>query len=212
MDRGTAFDHVGLAGILAALCAGPALLGCADTDSADRQDRGWTYSDSGLDEPDSKDMALAQFMELASADLAKWEEEAPEDVKEEIRTLREGDHVSRAEAAIRLAKMGPRAQGAIAALIEILGDRILIRPGDFFRLFGAQDFCAGSKAEDCLVAIAEPAIPALICALSRGGQYERHSAANGLARITGQDLGQNCESWMRWSLSARNRAGCVELQ
>jgi hypothetical protein len=45
--------------------------------------------------------------------LIKWEQEAPEDVKEEIRILRTGNAAARIKAATNLGDMGLKAKGAI---------------------------------------------------------------------------------------------------
>ena len=64
--------------------------------------------------PDLKAMLLES--------LLKWEQEAPKEVKEAIKTLRTGDTAAKIKAAASLGNMGIKAKGAILALAETQKD------------------------------------------------------------------------------------------
>jgi len=145
------------------------------------------------------------FVNHANLILNEWEMNAPQEVKKEIDIL-SAYTIESAEAAERLAKMGPYARGASKKLSKQLIDNTLIRPGDFFRLFGAKDFSAGKRAMEALIKMNEWAIPSLILFLAeeqeikdeQAKEYGKSLAQYALHSITGKDFEYSAESWVSW--------------
>jgi len=71
----------------------------------------------------AEELSFLQANPELKATLLQWEEEAPPEVKAEIKVLRTGDAEAKATAANRLAKMHDKAKGATLALLESLRDR-----------------------------------------------------------------------------------------
>jgi hypothetical protein len=138
--------------------------------------------------------------------LAEWEKKAPPEIQKEIAILRQTDAIERSDAADRLANVGSAANGANRALISMLGDDSLIMPGDIPRLFGAKLFSPSRRAAHALSAIGESAVPALILAAcqdfkdveSDAPVYRKQLAIQTIETITGQNFGEDSESWIRW--------------
>jgi HEAT repeat protein len=87
-------------------------------------------------------------------------------LRERVRQLRHGDVLQRQDAAFLLGRMGPRAQAAVPALIECLGDPDLRRP-----------------AALALGRIGPGALPALLRALRSDDAGIRSAAARGLTGV-----------------------------
>ncbi|MCD4780231.1 MAG: HEAT repeat domain-containing protein [Candidatus Omnitrophica bacterium] len=114
--------------------------------------------------------------------LLQWEEEAPNDVKKEIITLRTSkDAVARFYAAFRLGKMGERAKGAIRVLIETLRDDtpLSMRRGDLL----LSSTSPGQEAKGALVNIGFLAVEPLIYVLKDNERLIYRRAVEALGQI-----------------------------
>jgi hypothetical protein len=103
-----------------------------------------------------------------------------------VKTLHHSDSYARYLAAQALGKLGPEAAPAIPDLLETIDD-------EFTQ--------SGWAAVDALGAIgpqAEEAIPVLIELLEAEDWTFHSNAANALAKITGQDFGEDGAAWRRW--------------
>ncbi|MFO7899754.1 MAG: hypothetical protein R6V58_11935, partial [Planctomycetota bacterium] len=96
-------------------------------------------------------------------ELRRREAAAPESVKRQIRRLRGGNPAGRANAAVAVAAMGEKAEGAVLALISLLDDKT-----EVLRRDKGWKTTPAAEASDALAAVGKPAVEALIAVFEDG--------------------------------------------
>jgi HEAT repeat protein len=154
-----------------------------------------------------------ELMAMLLDTLIKWEQEAPEDVKEEIKILRTENDASKIKAAANLGGMGLKAKGALLALAETQKRGTLPaiearRALEKINKSLVEPLIAKLKDDNLYVRVAaaivlgdikDPrAVEPLIAALEDNDGSVRRRAAIALKKMTQQDFGNDYGHWRQW--------------
>ncbi|HOV76143.1 MAG TPA: HEAT repeat domain-containing protein [Candidatus Hydrogenedentes bacterium] len=115
-----------------------------------------------------------------NARAMKSEEQASEDLRKEILTLRTGDAKDKAYAAARLAAMGPKAEAAILALIETFPDNTPLQRWEGGRSVPTSP---SLEARQAIIEIGDPAVDFLVAAMVDSNQHVSACALGTLRAI-----------------------------